>query len=91
MTDLQDNYAFVDAGEHRAKHVSRPLHIYRIRARESAATLPRSSMLVRGIFRFRGVDLSGNQFGFDLDFDALVKRNQTVLIGRDSDQCDLYL
>ena len=48
-------------------------------------------MPVRGTFRFRGADLSGHQFGFDLDFDALVKRNRTVLIGRDSAQCDVVL
>jgi class 3 adenylate cyclase len=91
VADLQDDYAYVDGGEHRAKHVSRPLHIYRVRALESVATLPRTSMLLRRIFHFRGADLSGHKFGFDLDFDALVKRNQTVLIGRDSDQCDVVL
>jgi pSer/pThr/pTyr-binding forkhead associated (FHA) protein len=46
---------------------------------------------VRGTFRFRGADLSGHSFGFDLDFDALAKRNRTVLIGRDSAQCDVVL
>ncbi|HEY4167795.1 MAG TPA: adenylate/guanylate cyclase domain-containing protein [Reyranella sp.] len=93
LTELQlrDDYSYVDGGEHRAKHVSRPLHIYRIRAHESAATLPRTSLPVRGTFHFRGADLSGHNFGFDLDFDALAKRNQTVLIGRDSAQCDVVL
>jgi adenylate cyclase len=88
---LQDDYAYVDGGEHRAKHVSRPLHIYRVRAHESAVTLPRTSLPVRGTFHFRGADLSGHKFGFDLDFDALVKQNQAVLIGRDSAQCDVVL
>ncbi len=88
---LQDDYAYVDGGEHRAKHVSRPLHIYRIRAHESAATVPRRSLPQRGTFHFRGADLSGHNFGFDVDFDALVKRNQSVLIGRDSAQCDVVL
>jgi class 3 adenylate cyclase len=91
VTELQDDYAYVDGGEHRAKHVSRPLHIYRIRALESAATLPSTSTPLRGTFRFRGADVRGHKFGFDLDFDALVKRNQVVLIGRDSDQCDIVL
>jgi class 3 adenylate cyclase len=93
LTELQlrDDYAYVDGGEHRAKHVSRPLHIYRVRAHESAATLPRTSLPLRGTFRFRGADLSGHKFGFDLDLDALAKRNQTVLIGRDSGQCDVVL
>ncbi|MBS0522048.1 MAG: adenylate/guanylate cyclase domain-containing protein [Proteobacteria bacterium] len=91
VTELQDDYAYVDGGEHRAKHVSRPLHIYRIHARESAPTLTRTAMPLRGTFRFRGADLRGHKFGFDLDFDALAKRNQAVLIGRDSAQCDVVL
>src|SRR6478752_2926744 len=62
---LRDDYSYVDGGEHRAKHVSRPLHIYRLRAHESAATLPRTSLPLRGTFRFRGADLSGHDFGFD--------------------------
>jgi adenylate cyclase len=91
VTELQDDYAFVDGGEHRAKHVSRPLHIYRIRARQSAATMPRTSMPVRGTFHFRGADSTGHQFGFDLDFDVLMIRNQAVVIGRDSEQCEVVL
>lgn len=91
VTELQDDYAYVDGGEHRAKHVSRPIHIYRVRARESVATLPSTSMPQRRTFHFRGADLSGRKFGFDLEFDALVKRDQRVLIGRDSSQCDVVL
>ena len=91
VTELQDDYAYVDGGEHRAKHVSRPLHIYRIRALESAATLPRTSTPLRGTFHFRGAYLRGRKFDFDVDFDALVERNQVALIGRDSDQCDIVL
>jgi adenylate cyclase len=91
VTELQGDYAYVDGGEHRAKHVSRPLHIYRVRALERAATLPRTSMPLRGTFHFHGADFTGRKFGFDLDLDALAKRNQTVLIGRDSDLCDVVL
>jgi len=91
VTELQDDYAYVDGGEHRAKHVSRPLHIYRIRALESAPTLLRTSTPLPGTFHFRGADLRGHKFGFDLDFEALVKGNQAVLIGRDSGQCDVVL
>jgi adenylate cyclase len=36
VTELQVDYAFVDGGEHRAKNVSRPLHIYHVRARVGA-------------------------------------------------------
>ena len=93
VTELQlrDDYGYVDGGEHQAKHVSRPLHIYRVRAHESATTVPRTSLPLRGTFRFRGADLRGHKFGFDVDLDALVKGSHTVLIGRDSAQCDVVL
>ena len=47
---LRDDYAYIDGGEHQAKHVSRPLHIYRsapawLRHRtEQAAPLRESSI-----------------------------------------------
>jgi len=88
---LRDDYAYVDAGEHRAKHVSLPLHIYRVRARESAATMPSRPVRVRGVFHFHGADLSGRKFGFDLERHELAKRKQSVVIGRDSGQCDVVL
>ena len=88
---LRDDYAYVDGGEHRAKHVSLPLHIYRVRAREYAATVPVRPMPVRGVFHFHGTDDTGRKFGFDLEMDELVKRKQSVLIGRDSNQCDVAL
>jgi adenylate cyclase len=88
---LRDDYAYVDGGEHQAKHVSRPLHIYRVRARESAATMPSRPVPVRGVFHFHGADVSGRKFGFDVAVDELAKRKQSVLIGRDSGQCDVVL
>jgi class 3 adenylate cyclase len=88
---LRDDYAYVDAGEHRAKHVSLPLHIYRVRAREHAATVPTRRATVRGVFHFHGADETGRKFGFDLELDELAKRKQSVLIGRDSGQCDVAL
>ena len=91
VAELQDDYAYVDGGEHRAKHVSRPLHIYRVRARERAVTQTGTSMPLRGTFHFRGADPGGRRFAFDLEVDALVKRQQSVLIGRDSGQCDVVL
>jgi adenylate cyclase len=91
VAKLHDDYAYVDGGEHRAKHVSRPLHIYRVRARESAATVQMPPMRLRKVFHFQGVDLSGRKFGFGVEVDDLVKREQGVLIGRDSDQCDVVL
>jgi adenylate cyclase len=91
VAKLRDDFAYVDGGEHRAKHVSRPLHIYRVRARESAATVQTRPARLRGIFHFHGVDVSGRKFGFDVAIDELVKRNQSVVIGRDSGQCDVVL
>jgi class 3 adenylate cyclase len=91
VTELQANYAYVDGGEHRAKHVSRPLHIYRVRARETAVTVTGASRPLRGTFRFRGADPSGRKVGFDLEIEALAKGEQGVLVGRDSGQCDVVL
>jgi adenylate cyclase len=88
---LRDDYAYVDGGEHRAKHVSRPLHIYRVRARESAATVQSRPAVFRGVFHFHGADVTGRKFGFDVAMDELVRRKQSVLIGRDSGQCDVVL
>jgi adenylate cyclase len=91
VAKLRDDYAYVDGGEHRAKHVSRPLHIYMVRARESSVTVQIRPVRVRGIFRFHGADLTGRKFGFDVQADELVKHKQSVMIGRDSGQCDVVL
>ena len=91
VIELQADYAFVDAGEHRAKHVSRPLHIYRVQARGDDPTQPSPSTPLRGTLRFRGGDLRGHKFSFDLELDELRKRQESVVIGRDSDQCDVVL
>src|SRR5215212_10208867 len=91
VAKLHDDYAYVDGGEHRAKHVSRPLHIYRVRTRMSAATVQIQPMGLRKIFHFHGADVSGRKFGFDVQIDELVKRKQSVMIGRDSGQCDVVL
>ena len=69
MTELWDDYDYVDGGEHRAKHVSRPIHTYRIRHREGDTTQASASPRLRGTLRFRGTDTSGRRFGFDLDAD----------------------
>jgi adenylate cyclase len=91
VAKLHDDYAYVDGGEHRAKHVSRPLHVYWVRARMSAVTVQLPATRVRKIFHFHGADLSGRKFGFGVEVDDLVKRDQGVLIGRDSGQCDVVL
>jgi adenylate cyclase len=91
VAKLHDDYAYVDGGEHRAKHVSRPLHIYRIRARMSAATVQMQPTSLRRIFHFQGVDPGGRKFGFGVEVDDLAKRRQGVLIGRDGSHCDVVL
>jgi class 3 adenylate cyclase len=91
VAKLREDYAYVDGGEHRAKHVSRPLHIYRVRTRMNAATVQIRPMGMRKIFHFQGVDLSGRKFGFGVEVDELARREQGVLIGRDSGQCDVVL
>lgn len=88
---LRDDYAYIDGGEHRAKHVSRPLHIYRVRARMSSATVPSRRAPLQGIVHFHGADDSGRKFGFDVALDELVRRQQSVLIGRDASECNVVL
>ena len=91
VAKLRNDYAYIDGGEHRAKHVSHPLHIYRIRARMSAATVPSRPVPVRGVFHFHGADVTGRKFGFDVAVDELARRKQSVVIGRDAGQCDVVL
>jgi class 3 adenylate cyclase len=91
VAKLRDDYAYVDGGEHRAKHVSRPLHIYRVQARESSATVQSRPVVLRGVFHFHGADVSGRKFSFDVAMDELVRRKQSLLIGRDSGECDVVL
>ena len=88
---LRDDYAYIDGGEHQAKHVSRPLHIYRVRARMSSVTVPSRRAPLRGIVHFHGADDSGRKFGFDVAMDELVRRQQSVLIGRDASECNVVL
>ena len=88
---LRDDYAYIDGGEHQAKHVSRPLHIYRVRARMSSVTVPSRPAPLRGVVHFHGADDSGRKFGFDVAMDELVRRQQSVLIGRDASECNVVL
>lgn len=91
VAKLRDDYAYIDGGEHRAKHVSRPLHIYRVRARMSSVTVPSRRAPLRGVVHFHGADDSGRKFGFDVAMDELVRRQQSVLIGRDASECNVVL
>jgi adenylate cyclase len=92
VTELQFvDYSFVEGGEHQAKNVSRPLHIYHVRAREGASEPTKTSALPQATLRLRGADLTGRKFGFDLCFDRLIKRREGLVIGRDFGQCDVVL
>ena len=91
VTELQVEYAFVDGGEHRAKHVSRPLHIFHVRAQAGASMRTTTSVVPQATLRFHGADLTGRKFGFDLPFDRLAKNREGFVIGRDFDHCDVVL
>jgi adenylate cyclase len=91
VTEPQDAYALVDGGEHRAKNVSRRLHIYHVRVRDGAATRATAAAVPQTTLRFHGADLSGREFGFELAFDRLAKSREGFFIGRDADQCEAVL
>ena len=90
ITDLPADYAFIDGGEHQAKHVSRPLHIFHVRLRE-ASRQPTMSVAPRATLRFQGADGVGRKIGFDLEFEAVAKSREGVVIGRDLEHCDAVL
>ena len=87
IVDLPDDYAFIDGGEHRAKHVSRPLHIFHVRSRQPSLETT-TSMLPRSMLRFQGTDPSGRKVGFNVAFDSLIKSKEGIVVGRDGEHCD---
>ena len=91
VTDLQADYALVDGGEHRAKNVSRRLHIYHVRARTGAWTRTTATIAPQTTLRFHGTDPAGRKFAFELAFDRLATSREGFVIGRDVDQCDAVL
>jgi adenylate cyclase len=91
VIEPQDAYALVDGGEHRAKNVSRRLHIYHVRVRDGTATRATAAAVPQTKLRFHGADLSGREFGFELAFDGLAKSREGFFIGRDADQCEAVL
>jgi adenylate cyclase len=91
IIEPQDEYALVDGGEHRAKNVSRLLHIYHVRARTGDSTRTTTSVAPQTMLRFHGADLAGRKFGFELEFARLMKSREGFVIGRDFDQCDAVL
>ncbi len=91
VVEPQDAYALVDGGEHRAKNVSRRLHIYHVRLRDGASTRATAAAVPQTTLRFHGADLAGRVFGFELAFDGLAKSREGFVIGRDVDQCEAVL
>ena len=64
MTELRIDYAFVDAGEHRLKNVTRPIHVFHVRrAARTAATGTASTP--RATVRFEGADSSDVTYAFE--------------------------
>ena len=82
VADLTGNYIYIDCGEQRAKHVSRPIQIFSIRPRDSEPTLTSSAHPKGGMLRFWGADLSGRKFGFDLELET--PQSKAFMRDRDS-------
>jgi adenylate cyclase len=91
VTELQIDGAFVDAGEHRLKNVSRPVQIYHVKAAEHASVRTTSSFVPRSTLRFHGVDVAGHTFALDVALEKLIATRSGLVIGRDADQCELPL
>jgi len=96
MTELRVDYTFVDAGEHRMKNVSRPVHVYHVRNAASAPAVSISAktttrVLPQVTLRFEGVDSTGQKYAFDVALDKLMTASQGMTIGRAADQCDLVV
>ena len=90
MTELRIDYAFIDAGEHRLKNVSRPIHVFHVRqARAIAAPAHidaagegalRRCRFVRRDLRIRGFPPTGSRH-----------RPSGMVIGRAEGQCELIV
>ena len=92
VAELQTiEYAFVDGGEQRLKNISRPVHVYHVRAKKGVSTRTTTSILPQATLRFHGTDQAGYRFGFELAFAKLMMARQGVTIGRDADKCDVAL
>lgn len=90
MTELRIDYVFIDAGEHRLKNVSRPMHVFHVRqaARVAAPTTPSTAGVT---VRFEGQDSARVSYAFELSLDRLASSSGGMVIGRAEDQCELVV
>ncbi len=91
VTELQIDGIFVDAGEQRLKNVSRPVQIYHVRPAENVLARTTTSVVPRTILRFQGTDAGGRTFVLNVALDRLIAAPSGLVIGRDSDKCELPL
>lgn len=89
MTELRIDYAFIDAGEHRLKNVSRPVHVFHVRQARAIAS-PAHSMSPEKV-RFEGADSSGITYAFEVSLRRVASSSEGILIGRAEGQCEVIV
>ena len=90
MTELRIDYAFIDAGEHRLKNVSRPIHVFHVRQAGQAAAAAGQSTSPQKV-RFEGADSAGVAYSFEVSLDRLAASSDGLVIGRAEGQCELIV
>jgi class 3 adenylate cyclase len=92
VTELRIDYAFVDAGEHQVKNVSRSVQIFHVRvAAGRGAPKTTTRVTPQVTLRFEGADAAGQKYGFDVALDRLMALPEGMTIGRAADQCQLVV
>jgi len=91
VAELKIDYAFEDGGEHHMKNVSRPVHIYHVRALPGTSVKTTTRVLPQVALRFEGADSTGQKFGFDVALGKLMGMAKGMVIGRAADQSDLLV
>jgi hypothetical protein len=91
VTELRVDYSFIDGGEHQVKNVSRPIHIYHVRATPNASTQTTTWLIPQASLHFEGADSAGQKFNFEVALGKLATLTEGMVIGRSADQCDLVL
>ncbi|MFO1160254.1 MAG: adenylate/guanylate cyclase domain-containing protein [Reyranellaceae bacterium] len=92
LAELRIDYAFVDGGEHQLKNVSRAIQVFHVRPTKVSPTVNTTTRIVPQVtLRFEGADSSNQRHSFEVTLDKLMSRNNGMVIGRASDQCDLVV